>query len=258
MLVDITPPLPGWVNDGVEPLRDVQYSAESATKRCNWNNFTDPESGIEKYEVKVTISNEDNHYQHEKSFGIKDAISFTDHSMPMKHNDFVNFDVEAVNGAGLTVKNRSDGFKVDHTPPEMEFIRDTNTGQRYQSDATSLLLNWKFYDLESGIKEYRYFVFQMSQGMKTKFWPPSEKYRTMNLTRPFDGTTVRERLRGLSMQTGIKYSVHVTALNQATMASTHESQGVIIDTTPPRLQEVGEGKIMVSAILRIQVYGVKQ
>ncbi|KAK3083736.1 hypothetical protein FSP39_002337 [Pinctada imbricata] len=118
----------------------------SALNVKNINKTSDGESGIAKYEVKVTISNDDNHYEHVNSFGVETAISFSDHSLAMKHNDKVDFEITAYNGAGLTVKNQSDGFRVDHTPPELAFLRDSETGERFQSDPSSLTLNWKYDD----------------------------------------------------------------------------------------------------------------
>ena len=40
------------------------------------------------------------------------------------------------------------------------------------------------------------------------------------------------------MKNGRKYSVEVTALNGAKLATLHESHGVIVDTTPPVIQNV--------------------
>ena len=40
------------------------------------------------------------------------------------------------------------------------------------------------------------------------------------------------------MKNGIKYSVEVTGLNKAGLATKHESHGVIVDTTPPVVQNV--------------------
>ena len=40
------------------------------------------------------------------------------------------------------------------------------------------------------------------------------------------------------MKNGRKYSIEVTALNAAGLGTKHESNGVIVDTTPPVLQNV--------------------
>ena len=42
----------------------------------------------------------------------------------------------------------------------------------------------------------------------------------------------------LNMKNGRKYSVEVTGLNKAGLATKHESHGVIVDTTPPVLRNV--------------------
>ena len=49
--VDITPPLPGLVIDGDFAEVDYLYGDDDVTAR--WFNFSDPESGVQSYEVAV-------------------------------------------------------------------------------------------------------------------------------------------------------------------------------------------------------------
>ncbi|KAK3084977.1 hypothetical protein FSP39_022291 [Pinctada imbricata] len=74
--------------------------------------------------------------------------------------------------------------------------------------------------------------------MKTRFWPDNKKYEIFSVDEPFYNTLIKQKLNGLNLQSGAKYSIHVTALNQATMSSSHESEGVIVDTTSPKINEV--------------------
>ena len=49
--VDLTEPNAGRVTDGQDKNDDVMFSSQAAMFAAHWDNFTDPESGIESYEV---------------------------------------------------------------------------------------------------------------------------------------------------------------------------------------------------------------
>ncbi|KAJ8312545.1 hypothetical protein KUTeg_009918 [Tegillarca granosa] len=227
VLVDLTPPLPGWIKDGKMKPKDIAYSSESATKNCYWGNFSDPESHMAEYEVSVYINRE-----FIKTFSVNVQEEFFDHSISMKHLDTVDFSLKGTNGAGLSVVVNSDGFLIDHTPPDMDFLHDTADGSRYQSSKDKLNLKWKFDDSDSGIKEYRFFINQMMHGIKSRFWPQHEQFTTTTPASQFQALMNKE-INGLSLTDGAKYSVHVTAINGALMSTSHESEGVIVDTSPP-------------------------
>ena len=54
MIVDLTPPAAGVIVDGLESkFHDVAFSSESATITSQWENYTDPESGIRDHKVSV-------------------------------------------------------------------------------------------------------------------------------------------------------------------------------------------------------------
>ena len=50
-MVDLTPPTEGYVTDGQDKNDDVMFSSQAAMFTAHWDNFTDPESGIDNYEV---------------------------------------------------------------------------------------------------------------------------------------------------------------------------------------------------------------
>ena len=53
--VDITPPTEGYVTDGQDKNDDVMFSSQQASFAAHWDNFTDAESGVEGYEVRLKI-----------------------------------------------------------------------------------------------------------------------------------------------------------------------------------------------------------
>ena len=226
--MDITPPLPGHVVDGkTTDAEDIKYSSETVTKNCHWSGYYDHESGIDKYMVDVYINDE-----LKDTFNVGEEQMFEDKTISLEHNDRVHFSVHGVNGAGLDAATKSDGFIVDHTPPLMTHISDTDGDTPYQSNNESMHLKWKFKDYESGIKEYRTVIFETREGVKQKFWPESSSYNQSVPLSKFSAE-MNVVLGNLSLQDGGKYSLHVTSINGALLSTAHESIGVVVDTTPP-------------------------
>ncbi|KAK3092476.1 hypothetical protein FSP39_003379 [Pinctada imbricata] len=225
VLVDTTHPVAGKVHDGDIPGLDISYSSETASKSCYWGNFSDPESGITKYDVAIFLNNE-----LEKSFDISLNSDFLDHSVKLNHEDAVKFSITATNGAGSTTVVSSDGFKVDHTPPEMILLSVTNSSSKYQTYRDRLELQWQFRDRESYIKEYRYFIYEEKHGSKSRFWPVLESY---GILEPYVQGGKENILLSTPLQNGGKYSLHVTAINNAGLSTAYESENVIVDSTSP-------------------------
>ena len=232
-MVDTTPPLAGYVVDGkVSEREDMKYTSETVTKTCHWNGYLDPESGIDKYKVDVYINNE-----LKDTFDVGTEQNFEDKTISLEHNDRVYFSVHGINGAGLGKAADSNGFVVDHTPPIMTKLSDTENDVPYQSDNTTMHLRWSFKDDESGIKEYRTVIYETKEGIKQKFWPRHSSYNLSEPLSEFSGD-IDVLLDNLSLNDGGKYSVHVTSVNGALLSMAHESVGVVVDTTPPRVAKV--------------------
>ena len=226
VLVDITPPEAGTVHDGENKGQDMSFSSATATKQCYWDGFSDPESDVTNYDVSLYINHE-----LQKRFHQGTGTDFIDNSVTMYHEDEIEFIVTSTNGAGSTTDVRSDGFKVDHTPPNMIIVYAANAGMKYQTSTNELNLKWQFEDRESGIKEYRYCVYEQLHGSKSRLWPLSAAFATINQT--VQGGIEAITLGSLSLSDGGKYSLHVTAVNHGGMSSAHESDQVMVDSTPP-------------------------
>lgn len=230
--VDITPPVPGYAVDGFDLEANTAFSSETATKGVSWDNFTDLESGIEKYLVSVYFND-----ARVKTFGPTEDTLMTDHSLSMDHNDRVQFEVKSFNKAGLSVAVKTDGFSVDHTPPTLVLIQDNLFGNNFQTDDSLLKLRWQFQDTESGIQEYRYTVFETINGLKQQIWPTTAPYLSISPSLSTQSTEVDYTKQLVS---GATYSVHVTAINQAQLFTSHESHGVTIDPSPPVMLKVSQ------------------
>ena len=233
VLVDVTPPLPGFVVDGnVKDIQDQNYTSETVTKHCHWNGYFDPESGIDNYKVDVYINNE-----LKDTFDVGQKEYFEDKTISLEHGDDVHFSVHGINGAGLGKAADSNGFIVDHTPPIMTELSDTNTGSLYQSQKSTMHLKWNFRDEESGIKEYRTVIYETKAGVKQRFWPNHSPYNLTNPSSKFSGRML-VTLDQLNMKDGGRYSLHVTSVNGALLSTAHESIGVTVDTTKPNKPKV--------------------
>ena len=230
VLIDTTSPVASWVKDGLNATDDMVYSSATGTKTCNWDSFTDPESGIASYEVKVVINQEEKLKVKLENV----AHSFIDHSITMNHLDKVHFTLEGQNGAGLKSVVNSDGFIVDHTPPVMEHVSDRQGNGQYQSTSTELSLRWNFKDGDSGLIYYQYSITEIQHGNKKHFWPQGERFHTISNPSEDYSTT----LSGLTLSNGAMYKVNVIAMNKALLSTSHTSAGVIVDTTAPIMSQV--------------------
>nr|KAG5694401.1 hypothetical protein BaRGS_002255 [Batillaria attramentaria] len=206
--------------------------------------FYDPESGLDSYTLSVIVnSNVENVFQ-----GLE-REQFTEHSFSFHQGDRIQAQLQATNRAGGKVTVTSDGVLVDRTPPELLNLRAVNE-TKYQQRDDVLDFAWEFQDPESGIAEYRCTVFKFHQGIRSKFWPKHEEFQAIHLN---ETTPQRQELHlvGLSLDNGGAYSLKVTAMNRANMATSVESEGVIIDTTPPYILEVEERKVLYRVYVQV-------
>ncbi|KAK3589126.1 hypothetical protein CHS0354_017092 [Potamilus streckersoni] len=237
ILVDTTPPEAGSVIDVgnyENTTIDIAFSSESATVKASWNNFSDAESSIASYVADIYINRE-----HVKTLHTGTATNLLDHSLSLNHLDNVYIDILALNGADLSVRAASDGFLVDHTPPNILFLEDSQNGEKFQSDKSKLSLRWDFEDAESGIAEYRYVVNELYMGRHRVIVPKNGKFETLI---PSPASLINLDLNTLNLLDGALYTVQVTALNKAKLSSSHESAGIIVDTSPPSLSKVHIGR----------------
>lgn len=236
MLVDITPPIPGKVDDRSVISNftdDIDYTSETATVLASWQDFYDPESGIDHYDINIEINNET-----DKFLPLSTDTFFEDHSFTIHHLDFIQVEIYASNGANLQTSLRSDGVLVDHTPPNLLYVYDTHNNNKFQSDNTKLYLKWEFSDLESGLAEYRYIVKEIDAGITRIIYPENGDFSSIDPQPQMVSMEIEDQ----HLKSGALYKVHVIAVNKARLSSSYLSAGVLIDTTPPVLTNV-RGKV---------------
>ena len=59
----MTDPVAGTVKDGFERPFDMEFSSRPATVWAYWIDFYDPESGIDKFVIKVDVNSQVNRKQ---------------------------------------------------------------------------------------------------------------------------------------------------------------------------------------------------
>jgi MYXO-CTERM domain-containing protein len=219
---DGTPPVAGTVNDGAGA--DVDTQASTSTISANWSGFSDPESGITRYDWAVGTAAGGTDVQAFTPVGTATSASNAGLSLGVGTTCYVT--VRATNGAGLTATATSDGVTVpvpDSTPPVAGTVNDGIAGADVdsQGSTTSLSANWSgFSDPESGITRYDWAIGTAAGAGDVQAFTSV-------------GTSTAAAATGLTLANGTTYYVTVRATNGAGLTSTAVSDGVTVSVTTP-------------------------
>ncbi|KAI8482777.1 hypothetical protein Bbelb_394390 [Branchiostoma belcheri] len=247
VLFDATPPVEGTLRDGLEPDSDLEFSSEPSTVSANWDGYRDPESGIGDYTVTVqrTSSSEGNRTHsseiiHEKTSVGPDVTHINWHKFHLHHGDHVSVQLEVTNQAMDSTVTSSDGFIMDMTKPVMVHLGDgaePGEDRAFSADSSRISANWIFEDTESGIDTYVVTVFRKTAGAKRQIYPES-RGESVEID---GGLNTWTSPAHLNLVDGGQYFVRVAAVNGAGAATVHETDGVIVDTSPPDIINVKIG-----------------
>ncbi|XP_066275501.1 uncharacterized protein [Branchiostoma lanceolatum] len=246
VLFDATPPVEGTLRDGLEPDSDLQFSSEPSTVSANWDGYSDPESEIGDYAVTVQRTSSSGESRtnsseiiHEKTTVGPGATQINWHKFHLHHGDHVVVQLETTNQAMDSTVTSSDGFVLDLTRPVMVHLGDGSEpgeDRAFSADASSISANWKFADTESGIEKYMVIVLRKTVGAKRQIYPEREQNTEI------DGSqNTWTSPAHLNLIDGAQYIVRVAAINRAGAATVHETNGVIVDTSPPDMVNVRVG-----------------
>ncbi|XP_038062441.1 uncharacterized protein LOC119732930 [Patiria miniata] len=250
--VDLTPPIQGSVYDGLLPgPTDLDFSSEPATVEAQWKGFSDPESGIEDYQVTVYRKNDEsaNHTNdfeviHEtEAVGIETS-SIEWHHFHLHHKDQVYVNLRTINQALNHIDTPTNGFLVDLTPPILRTIGDglvMGQDADFQSHSDYLAVHWDYFDDESGIESFELAIYEMTEGNKHKIFPMDKNPNSFELIT--DITAQSHVQDGLTLQPGALYVTRVKARNQAKLVASHETSGIKVDPSPPLMRYVRGGNL---------------
>ncbi|ESO82597.1 hypothetical protein LOTGIDRAFT_236952 [Lottia gigantea] len=236
--VDLTIPVTGEVVDGIKPnMEDIEFSAATATISGQWKGQYDPESSIKSYEIQILrAKNISQDFEvlrdwHELD---NDTQSIEWHNFHLHHRDNVKLKLRTTNGALGRIVEETDGYVVDLTPPSLIYLNDGGQQTKdidYQSSKDSISVNYKFIDEESGIDHYKYQVYQLFQGSKHQIYPADGEWIDVK-----DATTDNVKVTSIALKNGARYSVRMSAVNKANAVATFDTNGFLLDDTPPEMR----------------------
>jgi len=163
-------------------------------------------------------------------------------SFSFANGDRIFVQIDAVNGAGLVTAVNSSGVIIDLTPPQLDYIvdgLDPSSDLQYQTSSTSIATTWQVRDNQSGILQIEGAIFEFREGRRIRVYP--DPFFTDVITEMIpQGSPNWEvnELNGLSLTSGSKYVAAISFTNGAGLRVQYESNGVIVDTTPPIVQRV--------------------
>ena len=227
VMVDFTPPVfRRPVRDGLDPSHDLRFTADgflSATWSCE-----DLETSLQSVHIGFGLQPGDSGVMKFTDVPIQQTSFTINRTLHLGYRYFAT--VKCVNKVGLQATSFSNGVVYDDSPPRPLYVRDGD----YQGPNTNVTVAFKFVDAESGISKFQ-----------VKVWGTDNTGIVLDIHGPyvFDGNVAV-----ISLQTrqelvnGRKYVVNVTAINGAGFKATVESDGFVIDGTPPVCSSVWDGK----------------
>ena len=229
-LVDTSPPRKGRVTDG-QGRNDRIYQRETNILYATWSGFADNESGIHHYELAFSTSSNNSYIQPFTYVGLITSASSSNLLVPKLKNGVVyHAQVVAYNVLGIRSDIAiSNGVLVETTPPI--FLSPVSDGTvfgfdfDYSSNLTSLSVNWKCEDKDSGLR-------QVFVGIGTQ---PGIQDIVVCSVLPYQVTYYFEEL---NLTRGVRYLSSVKCINNVGLRSSMSSDGVVMDSTPPVLRYV--------------------
>ena len=246
VLIDRTPPVPGSFQDGTGDI-DASFIPSLVSVRGKFQQFTDPESPIVKYEWKIEGNMSEN---------FKDVTPFVPipltqeeplmESLSLKPGSFYRLVLRGTNEAGLQSIIKTNGFRPDETPPYcrgsvIDVINETGTHDvDFVGDLKNIQAKWKCFDYESGISSQFLAIGTYPTGKDVKLF---EDIRVLSQTM-MESEMSYVKFYNLTIIPNKRYHVTVKIINGAGLKKTITSDGILLDTTPPRVasQYIKDGK----------------
>ncbi|XP_072034301.1 uncharacterized protein [Amphiura filiformis] len=248
--LDITPPVSGYIMDGqIENGIDMEYSSQPASVAAFWDDFYDPESSVAEYIVSVNRQTSSNGTHRSETIHQPESISKVQksvewHHFNLLHNDFIHVNLRTINGAGNHIDVESNGYRVDLTPPVLEALGDgpdINVDIEYQTYTDRISVHWNYEDLESGIIYYQMAIYELKHGNKRKIYPAD--LDDNNFMHIEDISATGHTQESLQLKPGYIYTSLIKAVNGAQLVASHETTGVRIDPSPPKMEYVRAGSV---------------
>ena len=252
-LIDHTPPKAGRVMDGRFEGHDLYFESTRDGLACvNFDGFSDPESGISKYEwcIGTGVRNDK-----ERCNAVgNQIIDVIDHiacaKVELIHQQTYYTTVWAHNKAHRVLKTMksSDGVRIDNTAPVAGKVVDGTDLQsdiKFTDEGHNIAAVWDgFVDPESKVVDY--FVSVGPAESPEAFFPRTSVHcgdgtGFYSHAKPVTCTVDKFQRHDFDLQHGHRYRVMLEAMNGAHSSTIVNTSGVVVDLTPPRLEYLGVG-----------------
>ncbi len=225
ILIDVTPPLVGSVNDGSGD--DIQFTSSTTTLSANWSGFSDTVSSIVHYEVALGDTTADNIVAW-TSVGTATANTFENLSLTNATTYY--FNVRATDLAwNVSAPATSDGITVDTFSPTVGLPSDGGAEDLdYQGPSDTLAIYWTGDDTRE-IAYYQYSVGTTAGDTNVTPWTDN-------------GTATAVVITDFVLTHETVYYANVLAYDMAgNMSSVESSDGITADLSAPTVGWVNDG-----------------
>ncbi|XP_078573997.1 uncharacterized protein LOC144860568 isoform X2 [Branchiostoma floridae x Branchiostoma japonicum] len=221
LVVEASPPLPGFVHDGGQQDRDYQHNL--STISVTWGGFREPHTDIAGYSWMVGTCSGCDDVMEEQHVGLMTEASATDLNLQPGVKYIVT--VTACNTADLCTTVSSDGVVPDTSPPLAGLVLDGNSDGdiQYQASRTTIRAHWfNFHDPHTGLSHYEWRV-GTSAGAEDIL--PSTR---LHLSEQAFASGIDPPL-----PLGVPLFVTIRAYNKAGLWVERSSNGFTVDNTAP-------------------------
>ena len=226
VLVDFTPPVfQRPTRDGSDPNQDLSYTPTGSLS-VNWI-CEDLETSLAVVEVAFGLQPGEADVMNFTKIPVDQTSLAVVRNLQLGYRYFAT--VRCTNKVGLKAVSFSDGVVFDDTPPNVVFLRDGD----YQERMRNVTINFKFVDAESGIQEY-----------KVQVWGKPSLSSAMDVYGFFSingSVTMATLMLTRELESGRRYYVNVTAVNGVGLETTVQSDGFIVDSSPPVCSQLWDG-----------------
>ena len=214
--LDLTPPIPGIVFDSASGVDTTFVSSVDFGIGATWGGFKDYESGIREYKWCIgSLPQQCDVMEPTATFNSSAAVGCPE--CIVQSGQWYYTTVIATNWANLSTNASSNGFLVDLTPPEFDFVGDgfDPPDQERIIFPDAVLSHWKAHDSLSGIQRYT-----MSVGT----YPGGN-----DIVEGVDaGQDLKWIVGNVDLKSGIRYYVTITATNGAGLSANMSSNGFMV------------------------------
>jgi len=232
VLVDVS--LPEVPDGGVVSFSNTSslFIGSPNALEVSWPSFQDYESGVASYSVSILVNGQET--SSETLEGTQQRYQRA--TFQFSQGDTVLVEVRGFNGAGGSAVVRSLTVMVDLTPPLVSAVVDgpsLSEDLAFQSVSDSLSVSWRVQEDLSSVMSITAMIYQDRAGQRTRYFPVLLADVVVLPTNQDTAT-----ITGLQLASGARYRVVLTFTNEAGLAAMYETDGVVVDLTPPTLQAV--------------------